>query len=144
MIKNQNTIRSTAENEVSVLRSQIRSRLIAWKKWRQDAVRKLRFSITQLGRGKNSVGRVNFVIAGAQKSGTTALDAYLREHSSISMAEKKELHFFDVERHFRSAPDYLLYHSYFNWRSTEVSYGEATPNYMYSDVAGDRIRSYNH
>jgi hypothetical protein len=56
---------------------------------------------------------VDFVIGGTQKGGTTALDAYLREHPEICMATKqavfssrghpeirtagkKEVHFFDT------------------------------------------------
>jgi hypothetical protein len=40
--------------------------------------------------------KVNFLIAGTQKGGTTALDSYLREHPEICMADAKEVHFFSV------------------------------------------------
>ena len=33
--------------------------------------------------------RIDFMIAGVQKGGTTSLDAYLRQHPGISMAKKK-------------------------------------------------------
>src|ERR1700686_353421 len=42
--------------------------------------------------------RVDFVIGGTQKGGTSALDSFLRQHPEICMPEtKKELHFFDRE-----------------------------------------------
>ena len=40
--------------------------------------------------------RIDFIIAGVQKAGTTSLDAYLRQHPDICMAKKKEPHFFDT------------------------------------------------
>jgi hypothetical protein len=43
---------------------------------------------------------VNFIICGTQKGGTSALDAYLREHHEICMANNKEVHFFDSENFF--------------------------------------------
>ena len=39
--------------------------------------------------------RLSFLVCGAQKSGTTALAAYLRQHPGIYLPEVKELHFFD-------------------------------------------------
>lgn len=48
--------------------------------------------------------RVDFLIVGAQKSGTTALWAYLRLHPEICMAGRKEVHFFDNERIFNDEP----------------------------------------
>ncbi|MBK5306433.1 MAG: hypothetical protein JJD92_07075 [Frankiaceae bacterium] len=41
--------------------------------------------------------RIDFVIGGAQKCGTTTLDAWLRRHPEIGMASVKETHFFDDE-----------------------------------------------
>ncbi len=46
----------------------------------------------QIGRAK--ARKVDFVIAGAAKGGTTALDAYLRFNPEICMPQKiKEIHF---------------------------------------------------
>ena len=42
--------------------------------------------------------KVDFIVCGAQKAGTTALDAYLRAHPEIGMANWKEVHFFDFEK----------------------------------------------
>ena len=58
--------------------------------------------------------KVDFIICGTQKGGTSALDVYLRGHPEICMAEKKEVHFFDNEEAFRDGtPDYAQYHSVF-------------------------------
>ena len=39
--------------------------------------------------------QVGFLVAGAQKSGTSALDAYLRDHPELCLPREKELHVFD-------------------------------------------------
>lgn len=104
---------------------------------------------------------VDFVIGGTQKGGTTALDAYLREHPEVCMADKsdwasstahaktfaagqKEVHFFDKEEHFLNGnPDYSRYHRRFNPEKSHRVLGEATPSYMYWNEAPRRIWEYN-
>ena len=39
--------------------------------------------------------KIDFIVIGVQKAGTTALDHYLRLHPDIEMAKRKEVHFFD-------------------------------------------------
>ena len=87
--------------------------------------------------------RVNFLIAGVQKSGTSALDAYMREHPDICMADTKEVHFFDRNRFFIGVPNYFAYHSFFSSYQGEKMIGEATPIYSYWKEALGRIRDYN-
>ncbi|MFM9913591.1 MAG: sulfotransferase domain-containing protein [Methylophilaceae bacterium] len=88
--------------------------------------------------------KVDFIICGTQKSGTTALDVYLRQHPEICMANIKEVHFFDNEQIFSSAaPDYAYYHSFFNPQSSHKLLGETTPIYMYWPDAARRISQYN-
>lgn len=87
---------------------------------------------------------VNFVICGTQKGGTTALDAYLREHPEVCMANRKEVHFFDHEEYFANGnPDYSKYHVFFNPNKTHKVLGEATPIYMYWRDSPKRIFEYN-
>jgi len=88
---------------------------------------------------------VDFVVAGAQRGGTTALDAYLREHPGVSMgATRKELHFFDHEEHFKREPvDYAGYHTHFRPRQPGQLRGDATPSYMYWRPAAQRLARYN-
>lgn len=116
--------------------------------------------------------RVDFLIAGAQKSGTSTLDAYLRLQPEICMAERKEVHLFDNEKIFNeetvdysslekffpqfgrtgshiSDPDnfsgdkYDLYHTFFSPHPPQHLCGEVTPSYMYWYDAPRRIWEYN-
>jgi|WetSurMetagenome_2_1015567.scaffolds.fasta_scaffold02674_9 hypothetical protein len=89
--------------------------------------------------------KVNFLIIGTQKGGTTALDAYLRLHPEIGMASVKEVHFFDNEDYFKSEQiDYNLYHCFFStFSNNQKVQGEATPIYMYWEAAAQRIWDYN-
>lgn len=88
--------------------------------------------------------KINFLICGAQKSGTSALDAYLREHPQICMANQKEVHFFDNESFFSDTkPDYSIYHSFFSPSKSTQLIGESTPIYMYWNDAPRRIWEYN-
>jgi hypothetical protein len=81
----------------------------------------------------------DFLIIGAQRSGTTSLYNYLVDHPAIAPASEKELHFFDL--HFgrglawyrsqfppRPAPGRL------RWMT-----GEATPYYVFHPLAPQRI-----
>jgi len=87
---------------------------------------------------------VSFFIAGAQKSGTTALDHYLRGHPNIQMAREKEVHFFDDESVDWSKPNYTKLHDAFDAPAEGQSLrGEATPIYTYWPQALERIRRYN-
>ncbi len=94
--------------------------------------------------GKRSSFKVDFIICGTQKGGTTALDYYLRLHPNICMADKKEVHFFDRDDYFNDLdPDYSKYHKYFSPKNDHCIIGEATPIYMYWDKAMERIHRYN-
>jgi len=88
--------------------------------------------------------QVNFVICGTQKGGTTALDEYLREHSEICMAEKKEVHFFNDDKYFINGENsYSKYQSHFAPKKKHKLLGEASPVYMYWEKAAKRIYEYN-
>ena len=125
------------------VRQKIRDRLIAFKKWRGDYLRRLRFLVSRVAGKTPAPRRIDFVIAGAQKSGTTALDHYLRAHAGVSMAAQKEVHFFDVDRHFTRGADYLWYHSFFDWSDSGKVFGEASPSYLFSAKALERLKAYN-
>jgi sulfotransferase family protein len=87
---------------------------------------------------------VDFVICGTQKGGTTALDAYLREHPEICMANQKEVHYFDNEKHFvNGVPDDSKYHAFFSPNKAHKVLGETTPIYMYWNESPKRIFEYN-
>jgi hypothetical protein len=92
--------------------------------------------------GKNR--KADFVIAGAQKAGTSALASYLNEHPEIGLADCKEVHFFDREKYFhRCKPPYSLYLSHFSNVLSRKCIGEATPSYLYWRPVPQRLRDYN-
>ena len=93
---------------------------------------------------KNPTRKIDFLIAGTQKGGTSALDKYLREHPEIGMAKSKELHFFDDEEIFSQPKiDYSIYENQFDFESNKKVYGEATPIYLYWEASCRRIWEYN-
>jgi len=87
--------------------------------------------------------KINFLIIGAQKAGTTALDSYLRQHPDITLSIKKEVHFFDNEAFFQKKINYEEYHKNFPKNITTQIVGEATPIYMYWNQSIKRIWEYN-
>ncbi|MGZ5987061.1 MAG: sulfotransferase domain-containing protein, partial [Caulobacteraceae bacterium] len=86
--------------------------------------------------------RIAFVIAGAQKGGTTALFDYLGEEPGLALSREKEVHFFDDEAQDWARPDYAAYHASFPAPDGRLR-GEATPIYLYWPGSLERIRAYN-
>jgi hypothetical protein len=86
--------------------------------------------------------RVDFVIAGVQKGGTTALFEYLADSPEIALSRVKETHFFDDETRDWARPDYDAYHAFFDDPAGRVC-GEATPIYSYWPGSLERIFAYN-
>lgn len=87
--------------------------------------------------------RLDFVVAGAQKSGTTALWYFLRRHPGISLSDKKELHFFDNEKLDWDNPPYDQLHNHFIGKDAQSLFGEVTPIYIYWPPSMARIHAYN-
>jgi len=86
--------------------------------------------------------KVEFLVAGVQKGGTTALFDYLREQPGLQLPVVKEAHFFDDEQSVDwAAPDYEPYHRLFS--DDGRMWGEATPIYIYWPNALERIAAYN-
>lgn len=90
-----------------------------------------------------SAGRkVDFLVAGVQKGGTSALFEYLRELPGLQLPDVKEAHFFDDEEDVDwRDPDYRAYHALF--REDGRLWGEATPIYLYWPNSLERIAAYN-
>jgi len=86
---------------------------------------------------------VDFLIAGTQKGGTTALAAYLRAHPDLCLPEVKETHFFDNDKNFKGLRvNYARLHKRFSPRGGQLL-GEATPITMYWADAPRRVWEYN-
>ena len=86
--------------------------------------------------------KLQFVIAGAQKAGTSTLDAILRHHPQIQMASVKETHFFDNETYDWSGTDFSELHALFSVDDDRLR-GESTPITLYWRPAIRRLHSYN-
>ena len=90
--------------------------------------------------------RIDFMIIGAQKSGTSALNMYLRMHPDIGLPRNKELHFFNNDSFFHF-PRWIIYahfHRFFpDIYNQQKLFGEATPDYMFDKKIIDRLHSYN-
>jgi hypothetical protein len=93
--------------------------------------------------GRREVERVDFVVAGVQKAGTTAIHDFLAQHPEVALLRDQALHFFDKEENFLSPPDYGILHGNFRpgrrWRIA----GEVTADYLYYPQALERIAAYN-
>ncbi len=88
--------------------------------------------------------KIDFIVIGVQKAGTSALDYYLRKHPQIKMAKLKEVHFFDDDLPFKEKNvDYSIYHNFFENLDHKYLYGEVTPIYIYWQNALKRIKNYN-
>lgn len=74
-----------------------------------------------------------FVIAGAQKCGTSTLVATLRRHPQVHMSRPKELHFFDRKKNRDLGLEW--YAEQFHPTDKQIAWGEASPTYIYEDVA---------
>jgi hypothetical protein len=86
--------------------------------------------------------RVNFIVAGVQKGGTTALFDYLAAMGDVALSARKETHFFDDETRDWARPSYAAYEALFEDPAGRPC-GEATPIYSYWPNALERICAYN-
>jgi hypothetical protein len=88
----------------------------------------------------------DFLIIGAQKSGTTSLYHYLAQHPDMIAALRKEVHYFD--QYYERGPAW--YRSFFPSRPAMARHqresghqaltGEATPYYLFHPGVPDRVR----
>ena len=85
---------------------------------------------------------VDFLIAGVQKGGTTALHDHLRAHPQLGLSAVKEVHFFDDEAQDWARPDVGAYHAHFAGLEDRVARGEATPIYVYWRESLARVARY--
>jgi sulfotransferase family protein len=91
---------------------------------------------------RHKIDRLDFVLAGAQKSGTTALHYLLSRHPDIKMGDQQEIHFFDNDALFASEPDYEQLHKHYPLLGASMIAGDCTPSYLYHEPAAERIWKY--
>lgn len=93
---------------------------------------------------QNSGFKIDFLVCGTQKGGTTALFHYLKLHPEVFLPQVKEIHFFDNDINFLTqSPNYDEYHHHFQPQEHHRIIGEVTPIYMYWMDAPRRIWVYN-
>jgi hypothetical protein len=96
----------------------------------------------------------NLFIVGQPKSGTTALHQFLGQHPEIFMSSIKEPHFFCSDFHLESDRAYgkrrffdfrneSAYLQLFAKANKEKIAGESSTNYLYSQVAAEKIYNFN-
>lgn len=96
----------------------------------------------------------NLFIVGQPKSGTTALHNFLGQHPEIYMSSVKEPHFFCADFHLESDRAYgrqrfydyrseSAYLQLFNKAKNVKIAGESSTNYLYSQVAAEKIYNFN-
>jgi hypothetical protein len=92
---------------------------------------------------RRKIERLDFILAGAQKSGTTALHYFLAKHPNITMGDQQEIHFFDNDAMFVAQVDYEQLHKHYPLLAPSTIAGDCTPSYIYHEPASERIWNYN-
>lgn len=81
---------------------------------------------------------VDFLVIGAQKSGTTALFRYMQGHPELYMPPQKEINFFANEDRFQRGLGWYV-GTYFEGADERKLWGEVSPHYMSYGRAPRRI-----
>jgi len=71
----------------------------------------------------------NFMLIGAQKAGTSWLDAMMRQHPDVFLPQIKELHFFNLVERYNQGID--AYRKHFATSNGQTAIGECTPGYLW-------------
>ena len=94
-------------------------------------------------------GRPDFLIIGAEKSGTTWLADMLRQHPRIFIPPQKELFYFNARffespelENYNAAQPLSWYLSFFDPAHPDQLKGEASPAYLWDEAAPDRIAAF--
>jgi len=85
--------------------------------------------------------RVNALIIGAGRSGTTSLYAYLESHSDVCFSNIKEVHFFSIDELYKRGESY--YHSFFRKCQGAPVIASADTYLLMDHDAIQRIYTYN-
>ncbi len=85
--------------------------------------------------------KVDFLIIGAQKAGTTSLYRYLEQHPEIYFSEVKEVNYFAIDRLYEKGTGY--YHSYFKGYSGQKIVGSAYTHLLPCRKCAERVKHYN-
>jgi hypothetical protein len=90
--------------------------------------------------GDFSIMKLDHIIIGAGRSGTTSLVAYLQQHPKINFSKIKEVTYFSVKNHYERGETFLQ--SFFKETNTELN--ATSDTYLLMDVlAPERVFNYN-
>jgi len=81
----------------------------------------------------------DFIIIGAQKSGTTALFKFLYKNPEIYLPPQKEVQFFSVPEYFKKGIDWYS-KEFYSGISNDIVCGDISPQYMFYDSVPKRIK----
>lgn len=98
--------------------------------------RTVRFIKRRMSKGRQP----DFIIVGAQKSGTTSLHYYLSHHPKLLASTPKEVRYFDRDDNYKKGKKW--YHKAFvnlSNRQGSLLCFEATPEYIYRSYAAQRM-----
>lgn len=79
----------------------------------------------------------DFIIIGAQKSGTSSVHYYLSQHPGLQASKPKEIHYFD--KWINHGYSRKWYEYYFKSFGNNKLYFEASPNYIYHHSAAQSL-----
>lgn len=85
--------------------------------------------------------KVDFLIIGTQKAGTTSLFQYLIQHPEIYFSEIKEVNYFVFDQFYAKGEKY--YHSFFSKYSHQKVIGSAYVHMLPCEKSIDRVLHYN-
>lgn len=127
-----------------IRKGEFRPRLRAWSKRQLRTWGGVRHHVRRLSCRWRSLP--DFLLIGAQRSGTTSLFAYLTSHPQISPPLQKEVHYFD----FHFAKSVCWYRAFFPIKTLRpplrrdfdaFTTGEASPFYLFHPTAPSRAHS---
>lgn len=86
-------------------------------------------------------GKVNLLIIGTQKAGTTSLYYYLKQHPSIYFSEVKEVNYFAIDEFYKRGVKY--YHSFFPRHKNQKIVASAYVHMLPNPKCPERVKEYN-
>jgi len=89
---------------------------------------------------------LDFMIIGAQKSGTSALAHFLDQHPDVGFSSTKECHVFDADDYssaWTRDDVQQRYSAFFTDYSHDLKWGEATPIYLFLPEIAAELSRYN-
>ncbi|MCL2924952.1 MAG: tetratricopeptide repeat protein [Trichodesmium sp. MAG_R04] len=123
--------------EIFTEKGDIKEAIISYKKACYNNTHKFNPAFVENYWDFNNMPSPNFIIIGSQKSGTTSLASYISQHPQVLPAIKKETHFWSFK--FHQGIDWYLAHFPPIPKSQNLITGEATPSYLVTDKAPERI-----